>query len=192
MGKRLSYPQKRMYLELLIERDGGYRCFYCKKEFEKGERPIFEHLHENTTDNRPENIVLSHQSCNIKKIHDIELSRIADEKQEQNEREIFVREKDLDKILSKNSSVTELPKEIDINTKNFDIVRNYIDEQTQSLESIEFKDTLDSCVYLCKVKTGHGSHQCVRNYIHSLTSSVGPYEIFKEGKKRLIQSRTNS
>ena len=67
-----------------------------------------------------------------------------------------------------------------------------MDEQTQSLEYIDFKDTLNSSVYLCKVKTGHGSHQCVRNYISSLTSSVGPYEIFKEGKKRLIQRRLKS
>jgi len=192
MSKRLSYSQKRMYLELLIKRDGGYRCFYCEKKFGKEEHPIFEHLNNNSTDNRLDNLVLSHQSCNIKKIDDVELSRKADEKLEQNQREIYVGEKDLNKILSKNSSKTELPKEIDINTKNYDVVRNYLDEQTQSLESIEFKDTLNSCVYLCKVKTGHGSHQCVRNYIHSLTSSVGPYELIKEGKKRLIQSRTNS
>jgi len=192
MGKRLTYPQKRMYLELLIKRDGGYRCFYCEKKFGKEEHPIFEHLNNNSTDNRLDNLVLSHQSCNIKKIEDVELLRKADEKLEQNETEIYVGEKDLNKILSKNSSTTESPKEIDINTKNFDIVENYIEEQVQSLGSVEFKDILDSCVYLCKVKTRHGSHQCVRNYISSLTSSVGPYEIFKERKKPLIQRRTNS
>jgi len=118
-----------------------------KNHLFKGERPIFEHLHKNTTDNRPENLVLSHQSCNIKKIEDVELSRKADEKLEQNETEIYVGEKDLNKILSKNSSTTESPKEIDINTKNFDIVENYIEEQVQSLGSVEFKDILDSCVY---------------------------------------------
>jgi len=180
-----------MYLDLLIQRDGGYQCFYCKKKFGK-EHPIFEHLNNDPTDNRLENLVLSCQSCNIEKSNGGELSRIADEKGEQNEREIFVGEKDLNKILSKNSSTTELPKEIDINTKNYDVVENYIEERIQSWGTIEFKDTLDSCVYLCKVKTGHGSHQCVRNYIHSLSSSVGPYELIKEGKKRLIQRRPKS
>ncbi len=191
MGKQLSYPQKRMYLELLIERDGGYRCFYCKKEFGK-ERPIFEHLNSDPRDNRPENLVLSCQSCNIKKIDDIELSRIADDKLEQNVREIYVRDNDLNKILSKNSSKTELTKEIDINTKNVDVVEKYIEEQVQSLGCVEFKDILNSCVYICRKSTGHGSQQSVRNYISTLTSSVGPYEIFKEGKKSLIQRRPKS
>ena len=191
MGKLLSYPQKRMYLELLIERDGGYRCFYCKKEFGK-ERPIFEHLDKDTRHNRPENLVLSCQSCNIKKIDDGILQTLADEKGEMNEKKIFVREKDLNKILSKNSTKTEPTKEIDINTKNVEVVEKYIEEQVQSLGSIEFKDILNSCVYICRKSTGHGSQQSVRNYIHFLTSSVGPYEIFKEGKKRLIQRRTNS
>ena len=74
--------------------------------------------------------------------------------------------------------------------KNFDIVQDYIETRIDSCESVEFKDTLDSCVLLCKEKTNHGSHQCVRNYISALTSSVGLYQIVKKNMKNVIVKKT--
>lgn len=193
MTKQLSYKQKVKRIEDLVERD-GYDCFFCKKEFSSKERPIIEHLNRERTDNRIENNVLSCQSCNIKKAKgNNKLLIKADEKLFQNEDKTFVRERDLDRIFSKNSNKQEPSKEIDINTKNVDVVQNYIKDRVESWDLVELKDTLDSCVFLCREKTGHGSQQCVRNYIDSLTSSVGPYEIIKnERKKRIIVKRATN
>lgn len=185
MGRQLSQKDKIKIWEQLVERDGGNRCWYCKKPF-NGKRPIIEHLNDNRNDNRLDNLVLSCQSCNIKKISDDTMKRLSDEKLELNEKGIYVREKDLKK-LSKSEERTS--NEIDINMKNFDITEKYIRDRIDSWDSVDFKDTVDSCVYLCRKNTGHGSHQCVRNYIGSLTCSVGPYQMVKEGKQKLIVKR---
>lgn len=188
MTKQLSQKEKIKILEILVERDGGYWCFYCEKPFNSNKRPIIEHLNSNRNDNRLDNFVLSCQSCNIKKEDSSELEEISLKKLEMNENQIYLREKDLDKILSRKSK-QDNSTEIDINEKNFDVVKNYILDRVESWNSVEFKDTLDSCVYLCKEKTGHGSHQCVRNYIASLTSSIGPFEMVRDGKKKMIVRR---
>lgn len=188
MAKQLSQKEKIRIWEYLVERDGGYKCFYCKIQFQVKHRPIIEHLNNKRTDNRLDNLVLACQSCNIKKVTDTILQKLSDEKLEMNEMRICVREKDLKKITK--SKEQENTTEIDINKKSFDVTENYIHDRVESLNSVEFKDTLDSCVYLCKQKTGHGSQQCVRNYISALTSSMSPYKIIKEGKKKIIVKRS--
>ena len=189
MTKQLSQKEKIKICEYLVDRDSGYKCFYCKKPFLK-DRSIIEHLNDNRTDNRLDNLVLSCQSCNIKKARDKDCiyNDIAFLKLEKNENQIYLREKDLKKITKYKEEETSI--EIDINTKNFDIVQDYIETRVDSFESIEFKDTLDSCVLLCRKKTNHGSHQCVRNYISALTSSVGFYQIVKKNTKNVIVKKT--
>ena len=189
MSRQLSQKEKIKIVEQLVERDGGYRCFYCKKQFSIKDRPIIEHLDNNRKNNLLDNLVLSCQSCNIKKAKDKTglYSDIALLKSEQNQDQIYVRERIFNNITK--STEQDIQTEIDINTKNYDIVRDFIDSRVDSLDSVEFKDTLDSCVYLCKEKTGHGSQQCVRSYIHSLTSSVSSYQIEREGKKKIIVKR---
>lgn len=187
MKKQLTQNDKIKVFEQLVERDGGFRCFYCKKSFDE-KTSILEHLNNNRNDNRLDNLVLSCQSCNIKKIDVTTLQDLAYEKLEMNENKIFVREKDLKKIASEKSQ--EGSKEIDINIKNSDITKKFISDRVDLGGFVEFKDALDSCVYFCKTITGHGSHQSVRNYIAALTSSVSPFEIIKnEHKKKIIVRR---
>lgn len=189
MSKQLSQKEKIKICEELVDRDDGYKCFYCKTFFKRIERPVIEHLNNNRSDNKLDNLVLSCQSCNIKKVTDPILQEISDEKLEMNQMEIYLREKDLKKI-TKTKEEQEVSTEISINTKNFDITENFIHDRIESCNSIEYSDTLDSCVLLCKQKTSHGSHQCVRNYISSITSSVGLYQIVKKNTKKIIVKRT--
>ena len=190
MSKQLSQKEKIKICEELVDRDSGYKCFYCKTLFKGKERPIIEHLNDNRLDNRLDNLVLSCQSCNIKKAKDKDCiyDDIAFLKLEKNENQIYLREKNYKKITQ--SREQEVSTEISINTKNFDITENFIHDRIESCNSIEYGDTLDSCVLLCKQKTNHGSHQCVRNYISSLTSSVGFYQIVKKNMKKIIVKRT--
>lgn len=185
MGKLFSQKEKIKIWEQLVERDGGYHCFYCNKPFTE-ERPILEHLNDSRNDNRLDNLVLSCQSCNIKKIKDPILDELSFSKLEMNENQIYVGEKNLKKITSKKSDYQNGSKEIEINEKNYDLTKNYISDRVSSWESVEFKDVLDSCVYLCKETTGHGSHQSVRNYISTITSTMGPFEIIKNDQRKKV------
>ena len=84
MTKSLTQSLKQKFLPLLINRDKGLFCFYCKEPL-TGEY-IFEHLSGNRHDNRIENIVTSHQKCNIEKIESMEFQLMADEKLAQNDK----------------------------------------------------------------------------------------------------------
>ncbi len=185
--KHLSTKQKSEYLNLLIKRDGGFKCLYCKKQL-KIDSFIYEHLNNDREDNRIENLVLACQSCNVKKANDYDMQIIAQEKLKNNEDRNFVGERKYEDVSSR-----EVSTEIDINVTNFDITKQFLLERIHTDGSIEYTDVLNSIAYLCKEKTGHGSQQSIRNYIATLASSVGPFMIIKnENKKRLIVKRSGN
>ncbi len=175
-------------MPLLIARDGGFRCFYCKKELKINEY-VYEHLNGNRNDNRPENIVLSCQSCNIKKIDSFDLQIMAQDKLKENESKNFVRERNYLEVHGSQHASTE----IDINVSNSDITEQYITEKVNTDRLIPCSEALNCCAYLCRKKTGHGSLQAVRNYIALLTSEVGPFMIVKDqnGKKIIVKRSGN-
>lgn len=173
-------------LPFLIERDGGCCCFYCQKKLSITE-VNYEHLNGNRSDNRLENIVISCQSCNIKKITNFDFQIMSKEKLKQNEDGNFLSERNF----VEDTELQSVSTEITINVSNYDVARKYITEVVQTDGSILKSDALNSCVYLCKEKTGHGSQQSVRNYIDTLTSSVGPFMIIRdENNKNLIVKRS--
>ena len=179
--KNLSYHKKLEDLPILIQRDGGFTCWYCKKELK--DQYIYEHLNSNRQDNRIENLVLACQSCNIKKITDFDMQIRARDKLKENEDGNFVREI--------KPEVKMPTSEIDINMSNSEITRQYLEEVINTDGSIPFSDALNSSAFLCKDKTGHGSQQAIRNYIQMLTSSVAPFMvILDEKKKKIIVKRS--
>lgn len=187
MSRQLSAKQKQEYLPILIARDGGFNCIYCKGPLNI-DTLIFEHLNNNRNDSRIENIALAHQSCNIKKASSYDYQIIAAEKLKENESKMFVGEK-----IYMPTEAKEASTEIDINVTNFEITEQFLRERITTDGSMEFTDALNSIAYLCKKKTGHGSQQSVRNYISILTSSVGQFMITKnEEKKKIIVRRTGN
>jgi len=64
--KNLSIGLKKEYLPILLKRDNGFTCFYCGCEL-KIDSFVYDHLNNNRSDNRLENIVLACVSCNNKK-----------------------------------------------------------------------------------------------------------------------------
>ena len=175
-------------LPTLIERDEGFCCWYCKIALTL-KTMVFEHLNGNRSDHRIENKVLSCQSCNIKKIYDSDMQILAKEKLVENEKKIFVRERKFEEN-------TESPKpdsEIDINLSNFDTVEQFLSERITTDGEVLFKNALNSCTYICKERTRHGSQQAIRNYIDTLTCEVAPYMIIKDdnGKKTIVKRNGN-
>ena len=111
MARKPTAAQKRQLLTYLVERD-GYLCFYCKKGFKSVREPIIEHLNDDETDDREDNLVLAHQSCNILKStqKDKKYLDMAELKLIENEKhagDLYVRESFLKKN-SKDEASTEI------------------------------------------------------------------------------------
>ena len=123
-------------------------------------------------------MIVACQSCNIKKISDFDMQIQAKDKLKENEDGNFVREI--------KPEVKMPTSEIDINMSNSEITRQYLEEVINTDGSITFSDALNSCAFLCKDKTGHGSQQAIRNYIQMLTSSVAPFMVILDEKRRKL------
>ena len=190
MARKLTAAQKHKMFKYLVDRD-GYLCFYCKKKFKSVRDPIYEHLNDDETDDREDNLVLAHQSCNILKStqKDKKYLDMAEEKLAENEKhagDLYVRES----FLKKNSK-DEASTEITISKKCFDITEKYVTDNVLANGWVVYKETMDSIVYLCRKKIGYGSEQQIRSHIQALTSPVAPFEITKDPKtkKKIIKKR---
>ncbi len=169
------------WFELIIKRDGGHVCFYCKKTLSLTHF-VYDHLNDNRRDNRIDNIVLACYSCNNKKKHDYDMQINAIEKLSDNEIGNSMREK----ILSKPREL----KELEVSKENYAIAKDFITKQVDQNRQILVKNAKNSISYLCRETNGTGSPQAVGNYIDTLTSIVAPFEIAKnkDGKK-IIQRK---
>jgi len=186
MTKKLSYKTKRDLLSLLILRDDGLFCFFCRTQLTI-RNLIYEHLNCDDTDNRPENIVLSCQSCNVKKKNDSELQIFALEKLHRNEIKAITENKKIEDTTFHRTST-----EIAINQSNSEITWQYLSERIGTDGSIEFSKAINSCAYLCRQKTRFGSQQAIRNYIDLLTCDEGPFMVVRDdNKKKIIVRRCN-
>ena len=190
MARKLTAAQKHKMFKYLVDRD-GYLCFYCKKEFKSVRDPIYEHLNNDETDDREDNLVLAHQSCNVLKStqKDKKYLDMAELKLIENEKhagDLYVRES----FLKKNSK-DEASTEITISKKCFDITEKYVTDNVLANGWVVYKETMDSIVYLCRKKIGYGSEQQIRSHILTLTSPVAPFEIIKDPitKKKIIKKR---
>ncbi|AJM91715.1 HNH endonuclease [Nitrosopumilus piranensis] len=179
---KLTSKKKAVYLQIIISRD-GFKCFYCKQSFVKNNW-IYEHLDNNPNHSEVENIVLAHQSCNLKKRNDCDMQIMAMEKLKLNHQVNLSCERE-----SVELEGPTLSPEMDTNMQNFEITEQYITEIIQTDTSIEAKNAINAAAMLCHKKTGSGSTVAIRRYIDMLTSSEGPFMFAKndEGKKIIIK-----
>ena len=159
------------WLDTVILRDEGRRCWYCKVSLSLSEI-VWEHLDCNREHNVIDNLVLACITCNNKKPHDFDMQILAMDKLHENENRMYMREK----IQGKNNQSSE----IEINVSNFEIAKLWLIKEIDTNIVVEFSKALDSISYECRERTGHGSQQSVRNYINTLTSESAPFEIIKE------------
>ncbi len=181
MNRTLTSKMKIGFFPILIKRDGGFKCFYCRKDL-RNVNWVYEHLDDNPMHSFFENIVLACQSCNVKKKDNFDMILLALEKKKQNEKSNFICER-------KSEESTLFSNEIVINKQNFEITEKYLSRIIETDGSIEYKDAVNSVAMLCKKKTGHGSTQSVREYLNMLTSREGPFEVAKDDNKRIIVKR---
>jgi len=168
MTRSLTQSLKQKYLPILIKRDHGFICLYCKEPL-TGEY-IFEHLNGNRHDNRIENIVTSHQKCNIEKIESMEYQLMADEKLLQNE-ELGLHYLEDGTAHEQNSSL-------------YNFHKKYISEQIAIEGRYAFNDAIAELPYLCQQRFGHGSEMSTRRYLKQLTNKLSDLQIIKDDKNK--------
>ena len=178
----LTPRMKEAFLPILLKRDGGFLCFYCRHDLALVEY-VYEHLDDDRTNNDITNIVLACQSCNNKKPSSPEMKSKAMEKKKQNQRSNLLRTRERERIEVPSPS---LKPELDISQANFEITHQYLSETIAVESEVDFKVALDSAVMLCRKKTGTGSQTAVRRYIDSLTSRLGPFMIVQDDQKKRV------
>ena len=127
--KQLSQKAKIQFTNWIKQRDGP-NCFYCRKE-----KPnVIEHLDDNRNHNTLENFVLSHQTCNVAKNHNLDYQIMAQDKLKQNELAPFIPIED--------NESEEASTEIKISKNSFDITEQYLSEKILTDDSISWHDAL--------------------------------------------------
>ncbi len=186
--KHLTDRMKAEYLEIIIDRDERFKCFYCSKNFSLSQRGkdqyLYEHLNNNRKDNRIDNVVLACRSCNNKKPNDIDMQFIADAKLIENENLNYMREKFQRKEDNRQDS------EVQISKTNYQICRRYVIKNVDSFGEIDFKNTVHSIVYQCRENNNTGSPQATYNYLNIICCNESPFEIVKNSEnKRIIRRK---
>jgi len=177
LTKQVSQKGKIRISRHCRQRDGN-DCIYCEKLL--GKSCVLDHLNNDRKDNRLENFVNAHQTCNVAKAFNIDYQIKASEKLKQNEQVLFI---------PKEYDEPEASTEIKISQNNFSITEQYINEKIITDGSISWHDALYGSVYQCKTKTGYGSPQCARNYLYTLTSNEAPFMRTKNEEGKSIITR---
>ena len=185
MTKNLTDRMKGEFLDILIGRDEGYSCWYCHKPFSlsqsKEEGHLYDHLNNNRSDNRIDNLVLCCRRCNNTKPTDFDMQILASEKLRDNEKRHYMREKT-------NSKSPRQDSEVQISKENYQICYRYVLKNVDAFGEIDFKETVNSVVYQCRQNNNTGSPQSVYNYLKVICSMESPYEIVKD-KVKIIRTK---
>ena len=183
MAKLLTQKEKVKVKALHIKEDGTL-CIYCDKELDL-DACVIAHLDDNTKNNNDWNHALSHQTCNIDAIENMDYHLKAQDRIRLNHSKIYA-----PRIEEKDEHVST---EVDINVTNRQLTKQKLFEWTVDGQKIEKGEAMNSVTYLCTELTGHGSQKCIRDYISALCSSVGPFMIVKdENGKKMIQRRVGN
>jgi len=187
MTKHFSHQEKRRLHTYLIWRDGD-KCIYCKKSFKNSREAVIEHLNNERSDNRWDNLAYAHQKCNVLKgtQNDGKFLDIAMMKLEDNELHNYVGENFLEKEPKKDAST-----EIEISHKCYEITEQYLTDEILKKAWIPYKGVIHNISFLAIQKTGHGSVQSIRSHLMILTSDKAPFEITEnENGEKVIRRRT--
>ena len=172
--KSLTNSFKNEIFPKLIQ-EFGFVCVLCEKPIEKGENWDFCHLNDKSRDNRIENIGISHHSCNVRMINDIDMKLKAQELLRQREEAGL-------KFQENPTTLDEISSERKANKILFPFTKQYLTEQINTDSKILLADALAEICYLTQEKYGIGAEPTIRRYIKQLTCGVAPFQIITDDK----------
>lgn len=173
------------YYPFLIKRDGN-QCFYCHGPFTEDNPYEYDHLNNDDNDSRPENTVLTHHSCNVKKKYsELWLSKALG-KLKMNEASKSVCER----IEVDSGTDIELTSSQQINQINTRITKQFLLEYTMNDDILYLKDAVNAIVNLCQENNDTGSQAAIYRIIERLCNPInGKYTICDYNGKNVIRRR---
>ncbi len=186
----ISYAMKKKIDKVIRLRGDKFLCFYCECTFSAINPAEYEHLNNNPSDNRPENIVYACHSCNNKKKFNFDLQIMAQEKLESNEKAVLMRER----RQADSGTKIDLSSQQEINKTNTQITDQFLLEHTLHGESFVLKDGVDAIVNICQENNGTGSQSAVYRYLDYKCNPInGKYTIFLNSEgKNAVRRRTEN
>ena len=184
---RLSSRMKISYYPFLVKRDGN-RCFYCMESFSDQNTYEYDHLNNNPKDSRPENLVLSHHSCNVKKKYSELWLEKALGKIRINESSKYVCGVQADHI-----GIEEpLTSSQRINKTLTEVTKIFLNEHTMNNQSIPLTDSVCAIANICQENHNCGSLNSLYRIIKILSNSInGSYQVVSKNGQNFIQKRVN-
>jgi hypothetical protein len=179
-------------------------CFYCQQQFIENDTDYckeWEHLNNNTGDNRPENLVWAHAKCNELKKKNFDWQFKAHEKLKKN---VIWHSESLGGRGEKEAKTTHTQaqpnEQIDANADAISVCEQYIAERLlphfsdrQAAEKeLDWTDTEDALSFLCYKKFRHGSQNTIRRYLKLLTSGPAPFKKESRDGRDFIIRRTEN
>jgi len=204
-SKQLTLHQKAKWTPIILQRDfpDGHtpECFYCKQEFidrDPDYQKEFEHLNNNDSDNRPENLVWAHSKCNELKKNNVEWQVLAHEKLRKNERWYFESVGEGGRERSNTAHTQVQPNEqIDANADASNEAEKYLAERLLPQggriaidDKLDFNEASHVITYRCYKKHGHGSQNTITRILKMLTCEDSPFERVKIDGRTWIVRRT--
>ena len=180
MTNVLNNSKKKEFLPILIARQNGLNCYQCESML--GSDYIFEHLNDNRFDNRIENIAICCQSCNVKKINNVDMQFKAQDLLKRNEERGISPSESTETLFPKSS-------EIEINRLLRPFCKQYLSERIATDGKLPTRDAVLELIYLSQEKFGCGADATIRKYLSELTCSIAPFMIIKDGKEKFIVKR---
>jgi len=182
---RLSTQMKLKYYPYLVKRDGN-KCFYCKAAFSANHRYEYDHLNSILKDSRPENLVLCHHECNVKKKYNSDHQIMAYEKLKLNEQSEYV----CASITVEEQPLTSCQR---INQQITEVTTNFLAEHTLNDEELPLTDTTYAITHITQDRFKCGSPDAVLRCIKVLSNSInGTYIIFKKDRKNFIKRKVET
>jgi len=197
--------QKVKWTSLIRQRDyqkeDEETCFYCEQRFIqniKKWQKVWDHLNNNESDNRPENLVFAHWDCNEKKRFHGEFQIMAYDKLKENER--LALESLGGGNNSANKDVSMQPNEqIDANKEATKETELYLIGRLSPQNGkppidneVDFNDCADSITFRCYKKYGHGSKNTIVRILKMLTSEEAPFAREKRNGRMKIFVRNGN
>ena len=168
---RLNKKQRNKWYQFLAIRDGE-KCNICSRTPKlHGTKLIVEHKDNNAKNNHPSNMQLACRRCNYMK----------------NPRKKERKPLDNECVGVGMSVEPENKTEIQINQEKKPLFRQYCEQRLRKQpQGVPKQDLINSSAYKIDV-----SVRTTERYLRPLTSSEGPYELFKQDDVTLVRKKKN-